>query len=417
MKIFIDPGHRCPPEDRGAIGYLNEEDVAFAVAKELGKVLKERGCEVLFSNATDGSTVRASLSQRCAQSNRFSPDLYISLHCNAFRTTPEPMGTEVFAASTKGEAFASRILKNIVKFGFKVHAEGVRDGSHLYVIRNTEDPAILVELFFIDSDSDCILYESIGAEKMAIAIADAIAPQLIVSTTPAAVIPVAVSSTPLAKPSIIATSAGASPSNRSVRSGYLADAAKFYAGENHQINAWTYLQSQIPDSTLVKFQEIYSPKKIPARESVRPKFDPHNIDWSNPNCRISEFFTVGEVTKGDPARTPKIGSQQEKNILALAIELDKLRKAFGHPLGVTSWYRPPAVNEAVGGVPNSQHIHGLAADVYPLSGMSIEDFQTWCEEVWYGCVGRGFRKGFVHLDMRNGSGFMTGGEKGVRWDY
>lgn len=401
MKIFIDIGHRCPPKDRGAIGCVQEEDVVYAVGKELGDILQQRGCEVLFSKPTDGTSVKASLSQRVAQSNKFNPDLFVSLHCNAYATTSKPMGTEVFAASTKGDAFAAGVLKNIVNLGFSVHAEGIRDGSRYYVIRNTQDPAILIEMFFVDSEFDVDLYSKVGARGMALAIADGI-------------IAAKLSPKPVVTP-IVTTDAGGA--TEKVRAGYLIDAAKFYKAEDHQTSAWLYLQQQVPDSAMLKFKNTYSPKRVAATESVRPKFDPHNIDWSNPNCRISEYFTVLEATKGDPDRTPKVGSQQEKNILALASELDKLRKAYGHPIGVTSWYRPSAINEAVGGVPDSQHIEGLAADVYPLAGMDVDDFQAWCQQVWFGRLGRGVKKGFVHLDIANRKGFMTGGEKGEQWDY
>jgi hypothetical protein len=47
----------------------------------------------------------------------------------------------------------------------------------------------------------------------------------------------------------------------------------------------------------------------------------------------------------------------------------------------------------------------------------IYAFQNWVGERWYGALGWGAKKGFVHLDNRNGKGWMSGGEKGVRWDY
>jgi putative chitinase len=202
-----------------------------------------------------------------------------------------------------------------------------------------------------------------------------------------------------------------------IRSGYLADAAKYYKGEPHQLNAWGWLQGNIDSTILKQFEARYSPTNPPATESIRPKFDPTNIDWSNTNARVSEYFTVLEVTKGDARRIPDRGSSEEKNIIALARELDKVRKAFGHPIGITSWYRPPAINRAVGGVSNSQHINGCAADIYPLSGMDIDDFQTWLDSVWFGALGYGAKKGFVHLDIRNGRGYLSGGDKGVRWNY
>jgi hypothetical protein len=43
--------------------------------------------------------------------------------------------------------------------------------------------------------------------------------------------------------------------------------------------------------------------------------------------------------------------------------LDPLRKAYGHPITVTSGYRSPRLNAAVGGVKTSQHQRGQAADI------------------------------------------------------
>lgn len=203
---------------------------------------------------------------------------------------------------------------------------------------------------------------------------------------------------------------------------FLADAAKFFDGVQYQTEALDWLQSQIPSDILEKFAAQFSPVQPPASggaatEAIKQTFDLTKIDWSETNCLISQFFTVGEVTKGDEDRIPDRGSDEEKNILALAQELDKLRAAFGHPVGVSSWYRPPAVNKAVGGARYSQHIYGRGVDIYPLAGMDIDDFQDWCDKHWFGALGYGAPKGFVHLDSRNGKGFDTGGEKGVRWNY
>jgi putative chitinase len=343
MKIVVDPGHDCPPKDTGAEGYLIEEKIAREVAIELVAVLEANHHQTLLTHATDGSSVTASLSQRCEQANDFNPDLFVSIHCNANETTDRPMGTEVYAASTKGSEYADRVEKAIVGLGFK--SRGVKNGANLFVIKYTDAPAILVELFFCDSKADCDLYARFGAPTLAEHIAYAIA--------------------------------GKNPAPASVT----------------------------------------QPKGKAAIESTPKPFDPKNIDWSNPNCKISKYFTVMEATKGDPARIPHPGSIEAQNILKLAVELDKLREAFGAPIGVTSWNRPPAINRAVGGVANSQHITGGAADVYPLNGMDIFEFQDWCDERWYGALGWGAKKGFVHLDIRNGKGFMSGGEKGVRWDY
>ncbi|MCA2691536.1 MULTISPECIES: D-Ala-D-Ala carboxypeptidase family metallohydrolase [unclassified Microcystis] len=141
------------------------------------------------------------------------------------------------------------------------------------------------------------------------------------------------------------------------------------------------------------------------------------INWKNSAQKISKYFSVGEVTKNDPRRIPITGGDIENNILQLAIELDKIREEWGSPIRVISWYRPPVVNRTVSKFSNSQHIYGRAADIYPINPASLIKFQAWLDQHWHGALGYGAKKGFVHLDMRNGKGWRSGGQKGPRWNY
>lgn len=141
------------------------------------------------------------------------------------------------------------------------------------------------------------------------------------------------------------------------------------------------------------------------------------IDWKDPQQKISRYFSVEEVTKGDLRRIPAVGSEIEGNILKLAIELDKVRKDWGSPIIVTSWYRPLIVNRGVGSGDDSQHIQGRAADICPVDLSSLSKFQAWLDQNWFGALGYGARKGFVHVDTRNGKGWKSNGKKGVRWNY
>jgi putative chitinase len=134
------------------------------------------------------------------------------------------------------------------------------------------------------------------------------------------------------------------------------------------------------------------------------------IDWSLNNKKISQYFTVGEVTNREKRRQPINGSEVEKNVLRLAWELDVLRLKWKSGIGVTSWYRPKQVNAEVGGSINSQHILGLAVDVYPINGRDAQ-FEEFCDRNWKNkALGYGMAsgRGFVHLDLRTG---------GLRWFY
>lgn len=146
---------------------------------------------------------------------------------------------------------------------------------------------------------------------------------------------------------------------------------------------------------------------------------PRQVDWSDFSCLVTPHLTVGEILRWDRRRIPVSGAHRHQ-IIETAKQFEAIRKAWGRgPLGVTSFYRPPAVNAAVGGVPNSTHIDGRAMDIYPLSG-SLDAFYQWLLPRWSGGLGDGRARGFLHLDTRPGNGrFVPGGgvQPWTRWNY
>ena len=59
--------------------------------------------------------------------------------------------------------------------------------------------------------------------------------------------------------------------------------------------------------------------------------------------------------------------------VSLVYILNVIRQFTGGPVIVTSGYRCPKHNKAIGGTEQSYHLYGQAADIYPLS-MTIEEF-------------------------------------------
>lgn len=90
-----------------------------------------------------------------------------------------------------------------------------------------------------------------------------------------------------------------------------------------------------------------------------------------------KYFTLNELTKSATAKRLKIDNtpndEVTKNLTALVDNvLDPLREAYSKPIIVSSGYRCPTLNKAVGGVKNSQHTLGQSADIHTVSD-TVED--------------------------------------------
>ena len=142
------------------------------------------------------------------------------------------------------------------------------------------------------------------------------------------------------------------------------------------------------------------------------------VDWADFNCLVTPNLTVGEILQWDKRRIPGPAASVRNRLLRTAAEFQRVREAWGRPLGVTSFYRPEPINGQVGGVPGSRHVLGEAFDVYPVD-RSLESFYQWIRTRWTGGLGDGRARGFVHLDTRGGGGFVpgAGARPAAEWPY
>ena len=85
--------------------------------------------------------------------------------------------------------------------------------------------------------------------------------------------------------------------------------------------------------------------------------------------RITANFTFSEFEHSDTAQLRNIDNTIPDDGIRWAIRLlvanvlQPLRKAWGRPLTINSGYRCPALNAALKGATNSQHMKGEAADI------------------------------------------------------
>lgn len=184
----------------------------------------------------------------------------------------------------------------------------------------------------------------------------------------------------------------------------LADAAKHYRAESHQIAAWNALQDQLTPKQVSDFAELYRAGPAPSEGQFRPD-SPFSL-------KLTPNISYGELALQSEARR-FVAQHQCDTAMVLAQFAQRARDHFNRPVIITSGYRPAKINAQVGGSSRSEHLYDAkdtgAIDFY-LDGMSVRTLQDWADQAWPHSLGYGAPKGFIHVGMRPG-------KPRVRWNY
>jgi uncharacterized protein YcbK (DUF882 family) len=116
--------------------------------------------------------------------------------------------------------------------------------------------------------------------------------------------------------------------------------------------------------------------------------------------KLTENFSLPEFQSKDFGFFPE---DVKVNIQKLANNLQVLRDHFGSAITINSGYRSPAHNERIGGVKNSYHVKGMAADIV-IKGVSPYALAKQIEMLIDGGKmtqgGIGIYDTFTHYDIR-----------------
>jgi len=112
---------------------------------------------------------------------------------------------------------------------------------------------------------------------------------------------------------------------------------------------------------------------------------------STNNINIAPYFNLSEFA----CPCCKLVALHPK----LLAKLVELRNILERPVYITSGYRCSGYNRKVGGVTNSYHCIGLAADV-KVDDISLIDLLEVCENIDFNGIGFYEKKNFLHLDVR-----------------
>jgi uncharacterized protein YcbK (DUF882 family) len=85
----------------------------------------------------------------------------------------------------------------------------------------------------------------------------------------------------------------------------------------------------------------------------------------------------------------------------LLTRLNHLRNIINKPIYINSGYRCKEENQRVGGVPDSYHLLGMAADIQ-VKDILLSDLLIYAQGIEFNGIGFYENNNFLHLDIRPG---------------
>lgn len=129
----------------------------------------------------------------------------------------------------------------------------------------------------------------------------------------------------------------------------------------------------------------------------------------------SRYFKLEEFLTSSTARQKSIENLPSyeivENLSQLAVFLDGMREEWGSGINITSGYRCDKLNKAVGGVAESMHKRGFAADLQPSNG-KMNEFKKfvvkWLEDKSFDecIIERNGKTEWVHLQLFSPKGYQ-----------
>lgn len=168
-SIMLDAGHGGT--DPGAVyNGRREKDDTLRLVLAIGQILQNRGVDVEYTRTTD---IYETPFQKAMEANEAGVDYFVSIHRNSFEQDNIVSGVESLVYDLTGIKYrmAENINANLETVGF-VNL-GVKARPNLVVLKRTKMPAVLVEVGFLNSNTDNQLFDE-NFDDIALAIADGI---------------------------------------------------------------------------------------------------------------------------------------------------------------------------------------------------------------------------------------------------
>ena len=138
-----------------------------AIAKTLGSDLEAAGFSVIYTRTDDrllynadenikGIRKISDLKNRCKIAAEYPEAMFVSIHMNSYGDA-KYSGLQVYYScnNQKSEALASSVQSTVKSELQKDNQRVVKSGEAIYILKNTNNPSILIECGFLTNPEEC----------------------------------------------------------------------------------------------------------------------------------------------------------------------------------------------------------------------------------------------------------------------
>lgn len=172
-SIVIDPGHGGV--DNGASGnQVIEKEVTLAISTKLGQILEQYGARVIFTREGDidyytrgKGGKRNDLLKRIEIIENSGAELFISIHCNAFRNV-KLSGAQVFynPQFAENKIIAER-LQGAIRGLLPNNKRLAKSDTSILLLKGSKIPGVMIETGYLTNQQEAkLLIDSTYQEKL-----------------------------------------------------------------------------------------------------------------------------------------------------------------------------------------------------------------------------------------------------------
>ena len=155
--VFLSAGHGG--SDPGAVANgLYEETINLNTLLACKEVLERHGVPVVCSRTTDENDP---VQEEVTEANNAKSGIAVSFHANA--GGGDGFEAYYYTTNNKGKRLAELCEKHVKALG--QNSRGVKSGNHLYFVKRTTMPAVLVESFFVDNAVDKCIGDTVDEQR------------------------------------------------------------------------------------------------------------------------------------------------------------------------------------------------------------------------------------------------------------